>query len=246
MGTNYGLLGDGSSQDRPVVSERRIRRLNPNASNGLYWMKPAGYTGSAQQVYVDFDGSESGIGFPGPWVRIRYAQDYFSRTSPWQGQGSGATTSFDFEQPDAFIQALIDTAEEIDIRQRFESWGNGSVGWTYGSAFMRGQKFDRSSTYYDKDSFPSTLTMGFTNFTTFGLGSSYTRGDDPTDTNDGTWRVGVAYFRDIQGDILPFSGIFHNDVDGASESRYFPFRNGEATPGENSDIWISTTKIQSF
>ena len=67
-------------------------------------------------------------------------------------------------------------------------------------------------------------------------------GTDPTDLNDAVWRVGVFYFR-YTGDPatrkpLPIRGMYNADVDGATEQRYFPFRNGESSPGVNSDIWI--------
>lgn len=45
----------GNSSDNPAESAAQIKSWNPNATSGLYWIKPTGYTGSAQQIYCDMD-----------------------------------------------------------------------------------------------------------------------------------------------------------------------------------------------
>lgn len=250
MATRYGIEpGTGLASSDPALKASSILRYTPNATNGLYWIKPFGYAGSAEQVYVDFDGSESGITDPGPWIRIRYAQDYYTRAAPWTGTGISSTSpgaysgDFSFEQPLTFIEKLLEKSTEV--RQRFESWGNGSVGWTYSNGQYMGVKAFNGTLYTGqnnsnivKTNVPAGISHGVTNFNTFD--SPTAQGTDPTDTNDGVWRVGVFYFRNTKPHlgILPIRGIYNGDVDGAGEQRYFPFRNGEASAGVNSDIWV--------
>lgn len=249
MATHYNPLFLGESASTPAVSASRIQKINSSAQNGLYWLKPYGYVGSAEQVYIDFDGSVSGINAPGPWMRIRYSQDYYSRAAPWSGTGNSSTNpgaysgDFAFEQPYGFIEKFLNYA--IEIRQRFESWGFGSVGWTYSNGMYMGVKAFDGTNYNGatgsnivKTNKPSGISHGVTDFNTFNNPTA--QGTDPTDANDGVWRVGVFYFRNTRPNlgILPIQGIYNGDVDGTSERRYFPFRTGESSPGNNSDIWI--------
>lgn len=238
----------GSSFYNPATSARQIREVDPTAPNGFYWIKPITYNGNPEYVYVDFDGSVSGITDSGPWVRVRYAQDYFTRAAPWASTGISSTTpgaysgDFNFEQTIPWITALL--AQSTETRQRFESWGFGSVGWTYNNGEYMGVKSFSGILYNGSNNSnivklnkPAGISHGITDFNTFNNPTA--QNTDPTDINDATWRVGVFYFRDTsQRGILPIRGIYNGDVDTASEQRYFPFRNGEAVSGLNSDIWI--------
>lgn len=238
----------GHSVNNPAISAAQIREADPTASNGYYWINPLGYTGTPEYVYVDFDGSVSGITDAGPWVRIRYAQDYYSQAAPWSSSGISSTTpgaysgDFAFEQNYNWIDALL--ARSTETRQRFESWGYGSVGWTYGNGEYMGVKTFNGFSYNGENSSnivklnkPAGISHGVTDFNTFNNPTA--SGTDPTDANDSVWRVGVFYFRDTSGNkILPIRGIYNGDVDTAPEQRYFPFRNGTASAGVNSDIWV--------
>jgi hypothetical protein len=46
---------DGSSQARANTSASAIKTLTSTTTNGLYWIKPSGYTGSAFQVYCNMN-----------------------------------------------------------------------------------------------------------------------------------------------------------------------------------------------
>ena len=120
----------GTSQDEPIVDFTIW--LNTNPTSGSYWVKPSGYSGAAQQVYIAVnDGSQSGITSGGVWVRIRYAQSYYSRSDAWRGQGglsnpaaqntTAYSGNFAFEQEEAWISALLTIGNFEEIRQIFES-----------------------------------------------------------------------------------------------------------------------------
>ena len=74
-------------------------------TSGYYRIKPDGYSGEAEMVFIDYDGTVSGISDPGPWIRIKYARDKYSESDPWTGQAgknepayeSGTAYSGDFE-----------------------------------------------------------------------------------------------------------------------------------------------------
>lgn len=262
-GTQWALVfssGIGLSQAVPATSASQIQQFNPSATNGLYWIKPSGYGGAAVEAYVDFDGTTSGISDPGPWVRVRYASDYYSRANAWKGQtgltnpGAESTTAysgdFDFEQPYQWIDSLLDNADEI--RQMFESWGYGSVGWTYqgNNPYMEGKGFN-GVPYTRWSNTGGSHTGVSPNNRLNGMSHSVTSingpydnptaaNTDPTDQNDSVWRVGVFYFKSTipANKHLPIRGVWNADVDGSTEQRYFPFRTGEANGGVNSDIWI--------
>jgi hypothetical protein len=238
----------GQASNNPAFTAKQILDIDPSAANGFYWISPASHSGAAEYVYVDFDGSVSGITDSGPWIRIRYAQDYYSSASPWTNTGNSSTApgafsgDFSFEQNRTWINSMLNNA--VDVRQRFESWGNGSVGWTYANGEYMGVKTFAGDAFNGangsnivKTNKPTGISHGVTDFNTFNNPTA--TGTDPCDINDAVWRVGVFYFRDISGNkILPIAGIWNGDVDTSSEQRYFPFRNGEATAGVNSDIWI--------
>jgi len=46
----------GSSSTNPAVNAYQILQENPSATDGLYWIKPEGYSGGAQQVWCDMSG----------------------------------------------------------------------------------------------------------------------------------------------------------------------------------------------
>ena len=142
---------NGASQDEPIVDFATWIATNP--SSGTYWIKPSGYTSTAEQVYIAVnDGAASGITSGGVWVRIRYAQSYFQRSDAWRGQSglsdpanqssTAYSGDFAYEQSNGLIAALLTSGNFTEIRQIFESWGYGSVGWTYGSGYMESRGFD--------------------------------------------------------------------------------------------------------
>ena len=247
--------GIGKSAAVPATDAAQILASDPSAANGLYWLKPSTYTGVPVEVYIDFDGSVSGINDSGPWIRLRYSQDYYSRGDAWRGKSglsdpaNESTTAFSgeftWEQPEGFIDSLLDGSTEV--RCRFESWGYGSVGWTYGSGYMQARGFNGtnytrwngSQDICGKDyTRPSGMSHSVTSING-PFDNPTSRNTDPTDNNDSTWRVGVFYFRNTNASnkILPIRGIYNADVDGGSEQRYFPFRTPEAGQGA-SDIWV--------
>ena len=88
---------DGTSQSRANTSASAILSVNPSSTNGWYWIKPSGYTGSAFQVYCDFTTASGG------WHHVATIQDNSSDLSntsnnPWSfglhrtGISSGSIT----------------------------------------------------------------------------------------------------------------------------------------------------------
>ena len=252
----------GLSQDEPITNFSLW--LNTNPSSGSYWVKPSGYSSTAEQVYIAVnDGAQSGITSGGVWVRIRYDQSYYSRSDAWRGQGglsnpaNQSTTAFSgnfsFEQSDNWISGLLTSGNFEEIRQTFESWGYGSVGWTYGSGYMESRGFDgvdytrwgTNSNIVGKD---YTRVSGMSHSTS-SINGQFTnptgRNTDETDRNDSVWRNARFYFRYIPPSgtsalPLPIKGIWNADVDGGSEQRYFPFRDsaGGWTGQGDSNIWV--------
>ena len=185
------------------------------------------------------------------------------RDSAWRGQGglsnpanqssTAYSGNFSFEQSDAWIAALLQQGNFTEIRQIFESWGYGSVGWTYGSGYMESRGFDdvnytrwgTNSNIVGKD---YTRVSGMSHSTSSINGSFSNptgRNTDQTDRNDSTWRYGRFYFRYVPPGgssalPLPIKGIWNADVDGGSEQRYFPFRDsaGGWTGSGDSNIWV--------
>ena len=251
---------DGSTPTNAI--ENFAEWYSNGGTAGEYWIKPSGYGGAAEQVAIDVDGSAtfSGINDSGVWIRIRYSQSYYSRNDAWRGQSglsnpanqssTAYSGDFAFDQSDGLIQALLDQASET--RQIFESWGAGSVGWTYGSGYMESRGFDNVN-YTRWNGSQNIVGKSYTR--TAGMSHSVTsingpwdnptaRNTDDTDRNDSaTWRVGRFYFRYTGGSgtaPLPIRGIWNADVDGSNERRYFPFRDaagGWSGQGE-SDIFI--------
>ena len=259
IGPQNGLAANSAIQDWATW-------VSTSPTSGTYWVKPTGYGGSAEQVYIAVnDSSQSGITSGGVWVRIRYAQSYYSRSNAWRGQGglsnpanqssTAYSGDFAFEQSNGFIAGLLN-AGYIEVRQIFESWGYGSVGWTYGSGYMESRGFDdvnytrwgTNSNIVGKD-YSRVAGMSHSTSSINGSFDNPTgRNTDQTDRNDSTWRYGRFYFRHIpQGGSsarpLPIKGIWNADVDGGSEQRYFPFRDaaGGWTGSGDSNIWVKVS-----
>ena len=253
VGGGLGLSSTAPAQSTTELSNAGI------STNGLYWIKPNGYSGSAEQVYVDFSGSASGISDAGPWIRVRYAQSYYSRSDAWRGQGglsnpanqssTAYSGDFAYDVSDAWLIALMNNASEV--RQYFESWGYGSVGWTYGSGYMESKGLDGvnytrwngSRNIVGKD---YTRVPGMSHNTS-SINGPYnnptSRNTDDTDRNDSNWRNTKFFFKYVRpgGSTafpLPIKGIWNADVDGGSEQRYFPFRDPERDTSMESNIWI--------
>ena len=254
------------SGDSPQTAIRDFQAwAQSNPVSGSYWVKPTGYGGSAEQVYVAVnESSQSGISSGGVWVRIRYAESYYSRSNAWRGQGglsnpanqssTAYSGDFSFEQSNAWISGLLTTGNFTEIRQTFESWGYGSVGWTYGSGYMESRGFDNvnytrwgtNSNIVGKD---YSRVNGMSHRSGGSLNGPFDnptgRNTDDTDRNDSTWRYGRFHFRYVPPGgssalPLPIKGIWNADVDGGSEQRYFPFRDaaGGWTGSGDSNIWV--------
>ena len=254
------------SGDSPQTAIRDFQAwAQSNPVSGSYWVKPTGYGGSAEQVYVAVnESSQSGITSGGVWVRIRYAESYYSRSNAWRGQGglsnpanqssTAYSGDFSFEQSNAWIAGLLTTGNFTEIRQTFESWGYGSVGWTYGSGYMESRGFDdvnytrwgTNSNIVGKD---YSRVNGMSHRSGGSLNGPFdnptSRNTDATDNNDSTWRNGRFHFRYVPSGgssalPLPIKGIWNADVDGGSEQRYFPFRDaaGGWTGSGDSNIWV--------
>jgi hypothetical protein len=233
---SVGLL-DGTSSSLAAPSGTYLYNVIGQRNNGFYWIKPTGYSGSAFQVYIDFDGTVSGISGGGGWMRIAYSQDYYSQASPWTLTGIGSAPGansvvFGLEFSDAQVSALMSVSAEA--RQSFTSYGQGSVGWTYTNAnvklggYMTVKQWQdgtgvSASTVAGSDYWGSALSYlvnGDAVATT--LNSFPNSGSDPTDINDATWRVGTIYIRDTSKTKLPIRQIANADVDTTGEARYFP------------------------
>tara|TARA_A100001388_G_scaffold114595_1_gene84406 strand:+ start:82 stop:1047 length:966 start_codon:yes stop_codon:yes gene_type:complete len=254
------------SGDSPNTAIRDFQAwAQTNPVSGSYWVRPTGYGGSAEQVYVAVnESSQSGITSGGVWVRIRYAESYYSRSNAWRGQGglsnpanqssTAYSGDFSFEQSNAWISGLLSTGNFTEIRQTFESWGYGSVGWTYGSGYMESRGFDdvnytrwgTNSNIVGKD---YSRVNGMSHRSGGSLNGPFDnptgRNTDDTDRNDSTWRYGRFHFRYVPPGgssalPLPIKGIWNADVDGGSEQRYFPFRDaaGGWTGSGDSNIWV--------
>ena len=138
-----------------------------------------------------------------------------------------------------------------EVRQYFESWGYGSVGWTYGSGYMESKGLDGvnytrwngSRNIVGKD---YTRVPGMSHNTS-SINGPYnnptSRNTDDTDRNDSNWRNTKFFFKYVRPGgssafPLPIKGIWNADVDGGSEQRYFPFRDPERDTSMESNIWI--------
>jgi len=237
-GMRLQFLLDGSSPEKAAPSA--VHLLNNNMRNsGFYWIRPEGY-GAPTQIYCDLDGTESGIGIGG-WMRVEYAADRYTQGAPLTGTGGPSWSGlFTFVQDTDLINAMKATATQV--RQTLESWGAGSVGWTYVPAYMglramggyTGTAGTAGVSGADVNLPPNT-TISFNGWNAQG---TLARGTDPTDhNNNSVWDQSVAYFVETPtantGFQLPITEIYSRDVDSSGEQRYWPLKTGY-----NSYIWI--------
>ena len=242
IGTTYGTLlrasdfrglalPDGSTKELAVPSADYLVTNNIRTINGLYWIKPEGFIGEAFQVYCDLTGLESGIG-SGGWMRVEYAADLYTQADPWAlAPGFSYSGDFSFTYTNEQIAAMKATASQI--RQTLDSYGKGSVGWTYAGGSYQGCKTIDGSIYNSTTSsnLPFNTDYSFNGWNSSGVITP--RGTDPTDANDQTWRQGRIYLVESGNTHLPILGIYNRDVDAANEERYFPLVSGGET-----FIWI--------
>lgn len=245
---------DGLTPQTAAPSAKYLVDNYPNFTNGTYFIKPLG-SSRVVPIYCDLEGTEDvGAG----WMRVQYRDDYYSRSSPWGQTANGNPAAFipsqefffDVEDDDVLELVLAST----DVRQRFETYGYGSVGWTYsGSSNQYQSHVGINGNWYHSSGVGTHLTNPRPTGISFQPGTSYTsftnpstaRNTDPTDINDGVWRDGTFSFRDTSGTgILPIKRISNADVDSTAgtELRYFPLRNGDngsgSADGDGSRIWI--------
>ena len=223
----------GSSPEFPVPSANYLVTNNISSVNGLYWIKPDGYSGEAFQVYCDLTGDESGIG-SGGWMRVKYAADLYTQANPWKlTSGFAYSGDFTFTYTNEQINAMKATASEI--RQTLDSYGKGSVGWTYNVGDYMGCKTLNGSIFNSTSAgginLPTNTDYSFNGWNSSGVIEP--RGTDPTDANDQVWRQGLIYLVESGNTYLPILGIYNRDVDAANEERYFPLVSGDET-----FIWI--------
>jgi hypothetical protein len=76
----------GLSSANPAFSAQQILAANPTAASGLYWIKPTGYTGSAQQIYCDMTNDGGG------WMLV--ASSNASDTTIPGGTGRNTSTYY--------------------------------------------------------------------------------------------------------------------------------------------------------
>ena len=79
-----GLMAGPSlgSQGNPAESATAIKTENPSAPDGLYWIKPSGYSGSAFQVYCKIqDTTANGVTATGGWMHVATIHDEASWTT---------------------------------------------------------------------------------------------------------------------------------------------------------------------
>lgn len=239
---------DGLTPETAAPSASYLVTNYPNYNNGYYFIKPTGYNGDAIYCYCDLEGTDDvGAG----WIRVQYRDDYYSRSSPWTLTANGnpaafiPSQEFFFDLADDEVLALSTNSQ--DVRQRFQTFGIGSVGWTYNTGNQYQSHVAINGEWYHSQGNGLHLTRSRAPGISYAVGTSYTSfnnsGSDPTDANDGTWRDGTFSFRDTSGTgILPIKRISHADVDSTNEARYFPLKNGDngsgSPDGNGSRIWI--------
>ena len=241
-GMRLQFLLDGSSPEKAAPSA--VHLLNNNMRNsGFYWIRPEGY-GAPTQIYCDLDGTVSGIG-TGGWMRVEYAADYATQSNPWGGTQNSAslsasvnrTSTFTFVQSDELINHMKNTATQI--RQTFERWAKGSVGWTYNNtakSYVGIQTHNGSNFWVDSSGPASTYNLPpntSLSFNGWNAQGALSLGVDPTDNNNTPWDQSIAYFVEDGNTYLPIKKFYSTDVDATSEVSYFPIKTGY-----NSYIWI--------
>ena len=222
-------VGSGLDQNDPAPSAAHLMTLG--YSTGTYWIRPPGHH-EARQVFCDLDGSESQI-LTGGWMRVEYTADRYNRSSFLHSQSSwGSSGRFSLSHPDDFIRAM--TANANEVRQSIDSWGWGSVGWSYSNGSHMGSKTIDGALHQGTGTH-SWADMGFNGWDKDGLVSPH--GTDPTDNNDQVWRRGMAWIRQYEDDgknlKLPIVEVYNADVNNVNERRYWPLQSSES-----SYIWI--------
>ena len=223
-------VGSGLDQNDPAPSAAHLLTLG--YSTGTYWIRPPGHH-EARQVFCDLDGSESQI-FTGGWMRVEYTADRYSRSSYLHSQSSwGSSGRFSLSHPDDFIRAM--TANANEVRQSIDSWGWGSVGWTYSDDYShQGSKTIDGGVHRGAGTH-AWAEFGFNGWDQDGLTTPL--GTDPTDINEQWWTRGMAWIRQYEDDgknlKLPIVEVYNYDVNNVNERRYWPLKSSEA-----SYIWI--------
>lgn len=99
------------TQTNPATSASQIKSVNPGATDGDYWYKPAGYAGAALQLYTNFTNAPSGKGYV-LVARGRESTDWWNTA----GQNTSALnlTNISTNTPiavasDSFVNTLIGT-----------------------------------------------------------------------------------------------------------------------------------------
>ena len=220
--------GIGQSVVRPATNGEHIRLCWGGTSppDGFYYIKPSGID-TPLSVFVDFSGATSGISTTGGWMRVRYAQDYYSQASPWTGAGTcenSCSIDFSWDLSNEFITAML--ADASEIRQTFETGCFNSVGWTYSTPLQKFGAFrqDLLSALYSV----ATVSYGFSNINSFAAGT------DTCDINDNVWRSGTIYMRDTTRTYLPIRQVWAGDINSDGEEMYFPLRTGS----KGGDSWV--------
>lgn len=97
------------TESNPATSAAQIRSVNPSATDGDYWYKPTGYSGSAIQCYTNFTNAPAGKGYV-LIARGRESTDWWNTAG--QNTGSLNQANLSVNTPIAvasnlFVDALI-------------------------------------------------------------------------------------------------------------------------------------------
>ena len=131
-GSIWAVIGssvfDGTSEARAATSAAAILLVNPNAADGVYWIKPEGYGGPAQQIYCDMQN--------GGWMMVA-SNNAKSSTIPSGTTRNNSVYSLARSTPlgtpspedDFIIGTMIDSLAYS--RARVIGWGRASTNGTY-------------------------------------------------------------------------------------------------------------------
>ena len=118
----------GTTSNNPAISAADVLANNPTASDGLYWIKPASWAGSAQQIYCWMSG--------GGWMLVssndardsNFAGGTNRRNANYHLDRSGVAGTPD-PNADYIIGSIINTLHFSSVRVL--AWGKGSTNGTY-------------------------------------------------------------------------------------------------------------------
>ena len=116
-----GSAFSGTSPETAATSATQLKTVNGYTTSGNYWIKPTGYTGAAQKVWVEFDrGGES-------YVLIGKGRESNDRSGGWFGTDSELLT-------DGLLQENASAAGISKLSAEFINYlMNGTAdGWTNG------------------------------------------------------------------------------------------------------------------